>query len=80
MNPLLNELLADEHRAEVMRAVSRGRDERARAGRGSTPAPTIRSLPRLASRSLGWFLVALGLRLAVRRGPRGAAGCCGTCV
>jgi hypothetical protein len=78
MNPALTEMvahtrMADMQRAAVSRSVlsQRGVIVR-RVAKSASPLPRSVARPTAARRAVGWFLVGVGLRLAVAR-PRPAA-------
>jgi hypothetical protein len=75
MNPGLTEMMAKDRITELRAGATR------RSSRSGPPPPTTagpvssRSSPRVrpvnAQRAIGWFLVSVGLRLAMPRTPTG---------
>ncbi len=77
MNPGLMEMLAKDRTTELnAAAANRASRSAVRTGIDTRPAPS-RSGPRLRranlQRAIGWFLVSVGLRLAMPRTPTGSA-------
>ena len=76
-NPALIELMAQDRATELRTAaVNRSRRSAAPTGITARPTPSRSSRPvRLANpqRAIGWFLVSVGLRLAMPRTPTGSA-------
>jgi hypothetical protein len=73
VNPTLTQMVAQTRMTDMQRAAARASDgTRLRSSRsavGTLPLPsqTGESCPTAARRSIGWFLVGVGLRLAVPR-------------
>lgn len=77
MNPGLTEMMAQDRITELRAgAAQRSSHSRARLATTARPTPS-RSSPRVhpvnPQQAIGWFLVSVGLRLAMPRTPTGTA-------
>jgi hypothetical protein len=67
MHPTMMEMMAHSKMADTQRAAQRGSVARTRAGGSSRMARPGPARPVAVRRAIGWFLVSVGLRLAVPR-------------
>jgi hypothetical protein len=71
VNPTLTQMVAQTRMTDMRRAAARTSDgtRRSRSGVGTRPLPsqTGAACPAEVRRAIGWFLVGVGLRLAVPR-------------
>jgi hypothetical protein len=78
VNPTLTQMVAQTRMTDMRRAAARTSDStrvrstRSAVGTRRLLSPTLAACPTAARRAIGWFLVGLGLRLAVPR-PRPAS-------